>query len=122
MYAYGAHTLEQGGWQRLSCSHWRQGEAEQSRYNQMAKMLGRQSIKDALLSESDAFLADLLSENNPDAQRIDSYLLDDKSGNTPALGAQGVWIIRHKVFMLQTLDVIVAQSEIGPGGINVTAS
>lgn len=37
MYAYGAHTLEQGGWQRLSCSHWRQGEAEQSRYNQMAK-------------------------------------------------------------------------------------
>lgn len=93
-----------------------------ARYNQMAKMLGRQSIKDALLSESDAFLADLLSENNPDAQRIDSYLLDDKSGNTPALGAQGVWIIRHKVFMLQTLDVIVAQSEIGPGGITVTAS
>ncbi|MGY3868062.1 heme anaerobic degradation radical SAM methyltransferase ChuW/HutW [Aeromonas crassostreae] len=37
MYAYGAHTLEQGGWQRLSCSHWRRTDAEQSRYNQMAK-------------------------------------------------------------------------------------
>lgn len=37
MYAYGAQTLEQGGWQRLSCSHWRRGDAEQSRYNQMAK-------------------------------------------------------------------------------------
>lgn len=37
MYAYGAQTLEQGGWQRLSSSHWRRGEAEQSRYNQMAK-------------------------------------------------------------------------------------
>ncbi|MGY3894733.1 heme anaerobic degradation radical SAM methyltransferase ChuW/HutW [Aeromonas enterica] len=37
MYAYGAQTLEQGGWQRLSCSHWRRGNAEQSRYNQMAK-------------------------------------------------------------------------------------
>ncbi|KTA85988.1 heme anaerobic degradation radical SAM methyltransferase ChuW/HutW [Aeromonas salmonicida] len=37
MYAYGAQTLEQGGWQRLSCSHWRRNEAEQSRYNQMAK-------------------------------------------------------------------------------------
>ena len=37
MYAYGARTLEQGGWQRLSCSHWRRSEAEQSRYNQMAK-------------------------------------------------------------------------------------
>ncbi|MGY3901138.1 heme anaerobic degradation radical SAM methyltransferase ChuW/HutW [Aeromonas lusitana] len=37
MYAYGAQTLEQGGWQRLSSSHWRRGDAEQSRYNQMAK-------------------------------------------------------------------------------------
>lgn len=37
MYAYGAQTLEQGGWQRLSCSHWQRGDAEQSRYNQMAK-------------------------------------------------------------------------------------
>ncbi|MGY3856509.1 heme anaerobic degradation radical SAM methyltransferase ChuW/HutW [Aeromonas intestinalis] len=37
MYAYGAHTLEQGGWERLSGSHWRRGDAEQSRYNQMAK-------------------------------------------------------------------------------------
>lgn len=37
MYAYGALTLEQGGWQRLSSSHWRRGDAEQSRYNQMAK-------------------------------------------------------------------------------------
>ena len=37
MYACGAQTLEQGGWQRLSCSHWRRGDAEQSRYNQMAK-------------------------------------------------------------------------------------
>lgn len=37
MYAYGARTLELGGWQRLSSSHWRRGDAEQSRYNQMAK-------------------------------------------------------------------------------------
>lgn len=37
MYSYGARTLELGGWQRLSSSHWRRGEAEQSRYNQMAK-------------------------------------------------------------------------------------
>ena len=37
MYAYGAQTLEQGGWQRLSSSHWRRGKREQSRYNQMAK-------------------------------------------------------------------------------------
>ncbi|MGS3176514.1 heme anaerobic degradation radical SAM methyltransferase ChuW/HutW [Aeromonas sanarellii] len=37
MYAHGASTLEAAGWQRLSCSHWRRRDAEQSRYNQMAK-------------------------------------------------------------------------------------
>ena len=37
MYAQGAQTLEAGGWQRLSCSHWRRTPAERSRYNQMAK-------------------------------------------------------------------------------------
>ena len=37
MYAHGAQTLEAGGWQRLSCSHWRRTPAERSRYNQMAK-------------------------------------------------------------------------------------
>ncbi|MFG0832148.1 heme anaerobic degradation radical SAM methyltransferase ChuW/HutW [Aeromonas bivalvium] len=37
MYADGARTLEAGGWDRLSCSHWRRTDAEQSRYNQMAK-------------------------------------------------------------------------------------
>lgn len=93
-----------------------------ARYNMMSKMLGRQSVKDAMLSESDAFLADLLSENNPDAQRIASYTLDDKSANTPALGAQGVHIIKHVVDMLNTLDTIVAQSQVGPSGITVTVS
>jgi len=91
-----------------------------ARYNQMAKMLGRQTLKDSLLSESDAFFNDLLSPSNPEAQRIDSYTLDDKSPNTPALAAKGIWIIKHKVTMLMTLDTIVAQSEIGPGGISVT--
>ncbi|MEL3921906.1 heme anaerobic degradation radical SAM methyltransferase ChuW/HutW [Aeromonas enteropelogenes] len=37
MYAYGASQLEQQGWDRLSCSHWRRSHTEQSRYNQMAK-------------------------------------------------------------------------------------
>jgi oxygen-independent coproporphyrinogen-3 oxidase len=36
MYADGARTLERG-LERLSCSHWRRIDAEQSRYNQMAK-------------------------------------------------------------------------------------
>ena len=90
------------------------------RYNQMAKMLGRQTIKDSLLSESDAFFADLLSESNPDAQRIDSYTLDDKSANNANTARQGIWVIKHVCIMLQTLDVIVAQSQVGPGGTSVS--
>jgi hypothetical protein len=92
------------------------------RYNQMAKMLGRQAVKDSLLSESDAFFADLLSENNPDAQRIDSYTLDDKSANNANTARQGIWVIKHVCIMLQTLDTIVAQSQVGPGGTSVTVS
>ena len=93
-----------------------------ARYNQMSKMLGRQSIKDSLLSETVAFYEDLLSDNNPEAQRIESYSVDDKSPNTPALSAQGIWIIKSVVRMLPTLDVLVVQSEVSPDAITVTVS
>ena len=93
-----------------------------ARYNQMSKMLGRQSIKDSLLSETVAFFEDLLSDNNPEAQRIESYSVDDKTPNTPALSGQGIWIIKSVVRMLPTLDVIVCQSEVSPDAITVTAS
>jgi hypothetical protein len=93
-----------------------------ARYNQMSKMLGRQSVKDALRSETEAFLSDLLSENNPEAQRIESYTADDKSPNTPTLAARGIHIIKVVVYTLNHLDTIVLQSEVGPSGITVTAS
>ena len=93
-----------------------------ARYNQMAKMLGRDSVKDALLAETDAFLGDLFSDNNPEAQRIESYVIDDRSGNSPSLNAQGVWVVRSVVRMLMTLDTIVAQVEVSPTAITVTAS
>ena len=92
-----------------------------ARYNQMSKMLGRQSIKDSILSETVAFFEDLLSENNPEAQRIESYAVDDKSPNTPALSAQGIWVVKSVVRMLPTLDVLVVQSQVGPDAITVTA-
>lgn len=93
-----------------------------ARYNQMAKMLGRASVKDALLAETDAFYADLLSENNPEAQRIHSYVIDDRSGNSPSLSGQGVWVIRSSAKMLMTLDTIVAQVEVSPTAITVTVT
>lgn len=90
-----------------------------ARYVQMSKQLATSARKDALASETDAFLADLLSENNPAAQRIESYLVDDKSANTPTLSAAGVHIIISKVRMLAGLDTIVAQVEVSPDTVTV---
>lgn len=84
------------------------------RGNQLSKRLLRESLKDSILSEFDAFLADLLSENNPEAQRIHSYSLDDKSLNTPAKEALGIHVVKTKVRMLATLDNLVLATEIGP--------
>lgn len=85
-----------------------------ARYNQLAKAVGRQSIKDTILSETDAFLADLLADNNPEAQRIAGYLIDDKTLNTRSLASQGIHVIKVVVQMLQTLDSIVLAAEVGP--------
>ena len=84
-----------------------------ARGNQLNKRLLRESLKDAILSEFDAFLGDLLSENNPEAQRIHSYSLDDKTLNTPALQARGIHVVKTKVRMLSTLDDLVLATEIG---------
>lgn len=92
-----------------------------ARYNMMAKSLGRQSIKDSLRSETDAFFSDMLSETNPEAQRIANYLVDDRSVNTPALAAEGIWVIKHTVQMLQTLDTIVCMSRVTPDAIQASA-
>lgn len=85
-----------------------------ARYNQLAKMVARQSIKDTMLSETDAFLSDLLAEGNPDGQRIAGYSIDDKSLNTQSLAAQGIHVIKIVVQLLQTLDTIVLASEVSP--------
>ncbi|MCM2678731.1 heme anaerobic degradation radical SAM methyltransferase ChuW/HutW [Echinimonas agarilytica] len=37
MYRYGANTLEQANWQRLSSCHWRRDTRERSVYNSLAK-------------------------------------------------------------------------------------
>lgn len=77
-------------------------------------------LKDGAVGEVDAFLSNLLSPNNPAAQRISSYLIDDKSGNTPAMEAQGIFVIISKVRTTPTADFIVVQHEIGEG-VNTTA-
>jgi hypothetical protein len=77
------------------------------------------SVKDSIVGEAVAFLTQLQSPNNAAAQRIVGYIVDDKSGNTPDLEAQGIFVVIVKVRTLATADFIVLQCEIGEG-VNIT--
>ena len=66
-----------------------------------------------IVSEITAFMDSLVSAKNPSLQRIDSYSIDAKSGNTPDTLAAGVFRIILKVRTLSSLDVIVLDTQIG---------
>lgn len=72
-----------------------------------------------VLGEIEAFMNELLSPNNPSAQRIDSFLTDAKSVNTPESIAAGTFRIRLKTRTLSSLDFIVLDTEIGENVITV---
>jgi len=84
-----------------------------NRLVEFVKLPQTQQLKDAAVGEIDAFLDSLLSPNNPAAQRIAAYQIDDRSGNTPELEAQGIFVIIIRVRTLATSDFIVLQAEIG---------
>lgn len=69
---------------------------------------------DSLVAEMDDFLAGLLSEENRQAQRIDAYSIDSKSGNTEALQGSGIRVVLFSVRTLDEMDDIVLQTNIGP--------
>lgn len=68
----------------------------------------------AIANEQVGFLEGLLSRNNPQSQRIESYSVDRKSGNTPDLQGQGLFRLLIKVRTLSSFKSIVLQSTIGP--------
>ena len=72
------------------------------------------NLRDAELQEIITFLDGLKSPNNPPAQRIANYSVDDVSGNTPALTAQGINVIIVNVTTDPTQDDLVLQTNIGP--------
>jgi hypothetical protein len=92
-----------------------------ARLNLLSKNVARQALKDTASSEVVAFLEGLLSKNNPVAQRIDGYLVDDSSGNTADDSADGIHTIIVKVRLLGSIDSFVLQTEIGES-VNVTAT
>lgn len=80
---------------------------------QFAKLPLTQSLKDAAVGETVAFLNQLLSPNNPAAQRINDFEVDPASGNTPDMEAQGIFVIIVRVRTLPSADFIVLQAEVG---------
>jgi len=76
--------------------------------------------KDSAVSVVDAFLSELKSDNNPAAQRIADYSVDDQSGNTPDLERKGIFVIIVRVRSLATGDFIVLQTEVGEGVTTIT--
>ena len=91
------------------------------RLNGFAKLPLTQQLKDGMVSEVTAFLSGLLSENNPAAQRIAAFSVDDQSGNTPELEALGVFVLVVRVRTLASADFIVLQTEVGEG-VTVSAN
>lgn len=82
-----------------------------AKYNKMPATTER---LDAIAGEFDAFLSSLVSAANPSQQRMDSYQIDMKSGNTPTLTGLGIWTFIIRCRMLGDLDDIILQTEIGP--------
>jgi hypothetical protein len=78
-----------------------------------AKLPLTQSNKDNMEGGVNDFLADLRSENDSSRQRIDGFLVDALSGNTPESLAANIFVLIWKVRMTPTADFIVSQAEVG---------
>ncbi len=90
-------------------------------YERFSKLPLTVALKDAINAETVAYLSNLVSLNNPAAQRIAAYSVDSKSGNTPQLNAAGIYVVIVRVQMLATADVIVLQAEVGPN-VNISTT
>ena len=78
--------------------------------------------KDSMLGELVDFLESLLSTDNPAAQRIESYSVDPKSGNSKETLAANIYVLIAKVKMLATSDTIVLQTDVGNNVVTAIAS
>lgn len=85
-----------------------------------SKKLNKPSRRAGLRAIVDQFLNSLLSTTQPELQRIDSYSIDETSGNTPDSLALGIFVMIIRVRTLSSLQAIVLQTEIGEGVLTVT--
>lgn len=77
------------------------------------KQLNTLTRRNTIIGEINGFASGLLSPNNTAAQRIEGYIIDEKSGNTKASLAAGAFRVILRVQTLSSLDSIILQTEIG---------
>jgi hypothetical protein len=77
------------------------------------KKLSVQARRKALKGEIRSFLTGLLSKNNPGAQRINGFTVDDSDGNSDVTLSEGMYRITVNVKTIASLDSIVVQTTVG---------
>lgn len=77
------------------------------------KKLATIDRRSQVMGQTDGFLHGLLSPDDQSRQRIDSYSLDGKKGNTDQSIAAGLYRIKGKVKTLSSMDVIVLDLQVG---------
>lgn len=88
------------------------------KYNKKPNTIDRY---DMLIGDLVDYLELMLSPNNTPAQRIAAYSIDSKSGNTALLQGTGIRVVIVRVQLLDSLDDIVLQTEIGES-VTITAT
>lgn len=84
-----------------------------------SKKLATDNRRAGIDTDIDSFLGGLLSENNPDFQRIGGYSVEDTTSENPDLAKVGIEVRKIKVELLNSLDTIVIDTEIGEGVVVV---
>jgi hypothetical protein len=83
------------------------------RMKAFGKKLNTRTRRTLIAGEIRAFMTALLSPQNAAAQRIDGFMLDPITGNTPDTLALGIFRIILNVRTLSSLDAIVLQTTVG---------
>lgn len=83
------------------------------RLNTYTKKLATQDRRGLIVGEVDGFMSGLLSEGQPQLQRIEAYQIDTQSGNTPALLERGIFRIKLRAKMIALFRAIVLETEVG---------
>jgi hypothetical protein len=79
-----------------------------------------EQFKDQITTGLHGFFMGMASVPNKGAARIRAFIVDAKSGNTPATEQAGIFVVKYAVEMIPIARTIVQQARIGLGVIDIT--